>query len=75
MTPLVFELFLWTLPGIGVGIYLGSKIHRMIPTRVFHRLLYTLLVTHRCTLVAVKAEAVLDRRTRALVKKPHLSSI
>jgi uncharacterized membrane protein YfcA len=44
LTPLVFELFLWTLPGIGVGIYLGSKIHQMIPARVFHRLLYTLLV-------------------------------
>jgi uncharacterized protein len=44
LTPLVFELFLWALPGIGVGIYLGGKVHRMIPTQVFRRVLFSLLV-------------------------------
>jgi uncharacterized membrane protein YfcA len=44
VTPLVLELFLWALPGIGVGIYVGGKVHRRIPTPVFSRVLYTLLV-------------------------------
>lgn len=44
LTPLVFELFLWSLPGIGVGIYLGGKVHRMIPQQMFSRVLFSLLV-------------------------------
>jgi len=44
LTPLVFELFLWALPGIGVGIYLGGKVHRMIPKQVFSRVLFSILV-------------------------------
>lgn len=44
LTPLVLELFLWALPGIGVGIYLGGKVHRMIPKPVFSRVLFSLLV-------------------------------
>jgi uncharacterized membrane protein YfcA len=44
LTPLVFELFLWALPGIGVGIYVGGKVHRMIPKQVFSRVLFSILV-------------------------------
>jgi uncharacterized membrane protein YfcA len=44
LTPLVLELFLWALPGIGVGIYLGGKVHRMIPKPMFNRVLFSLLV-------------------------------
>jgi len=43
-TPLVIELFLWALPGIGLGIYLGGKVHRMIPRPMFSRVLFSLLV-------------------------------
>jgi len=43
-TPLVIELFLWALPGIGLGIYLGSKMHRLIPKPVFSRIIFVLLV-------------------------------
>ncbi len=44
LTPLVFELFLWALPGIGIGMYLGGKVHRMIPKPVFSRVIFGLLV-------------------------------
>ena len=44
LTPLVLELFLWALPGIGLGVYLGGKVHRMIPKPVFSRVLFSLLV-------------------------------
>ncbi len=44
LTPWVLELFLWALPGIGVGIYLGGKVHRMIPKPVFSRVLFSILV-------------------------------
>jgi uncharacterized protein len=44
LTPLVLELFLWALPGIGLGMYLGGKVHRMIPRPVFSRVIFGLLV-------------------------------
>ena len=44
LTPLVFELFLWALPGIGVGIYVGGKVHRMIPKPMFSRVIFGLLI-------------------------------
>ena len=43
-TPLVITLFLWALPGIGLGIYLGGKAHRLIPKPVFSRVIFGLLV-------------------------------
>jgi uncharacterized membrane protein YfcA len=43
-TPLVITLFLWALPGIGLGIYLGGKAHRLIPRPVFSRVIFCLLV-------------------------------
>jgi len=44
LTPLVIQLFLWALPGIGLGIYLGGKVHRVIPKRLFSRVIFGLLV-------------------------------
>jgi len=44
LTPLVLELFLWALPGIGLGMYLGGKVHRMIPRPVFSRVIFGILV-------------------------------
>jgi uncharacterized membrane protein YfcA len=44
LTPVVFELFLWALPGIGIGLYVGGKVHRMIPNPVFSRVIFGLLV-------------------------------
>jgi uncharacterized membrane protein YfcA len=44
LTPVVFELFFWALPGIGLGLYVGGKVHRMIPTPVFSRVIFSLLV-------------------------------
>lgn len=43
-TPWVLELFLWALPGIGFGIYLGGKMHPIIPVRVFNRVIFGVLV-------------------------------
>ncbi len=43
-TPRVFELFLWALPGIGLGVYLGAKLHRSIPVQVFNRVIFAILV-------------------------------
>jgi uncharacterized protein len=43
-TPLAIKLFLWALPGIGLGIYLGGKVHRVIPRRMFSRMIFGLLV-------------------------------
>jgi uncharacterized membrane protein YfcA len=43
-TPVVLKLFLWALPGIGLGIYLGGKVHRMIPTSVFNHVIFGILV-------------------------------
>ena len=44
LTPVVFELFLWALPGIGLGLYVGGKVHRRIPRPVFRRVIFGLLV-------------------------------
>ena len=44
LTPWVFELFLWALPGVGIGIYVGGKVHRMIPRPVFSRVIFSVLV-------------------------------
>jgi uncharacterized membrane protein YfcA len=44
LTPVVFELFLWALPGIGLGLYVGGKVHRMIPKAVFSRVIFGLLI-------------------------------
>ena len=44
LTPLVIELFLWALPGVALGMYWGGKVHRMIPRRVFSRVLFSILV-------------------------------
>ena len=43
-TPLVIELFLWALPGIGLGIYLGGKVHHRIPKSMFSRVIFSILV-------------------------------
>jgi uncharacterized membrane protein YfcA len=43
-TPLVLTLFLWALPGIGLGIYLGGKAHRLIPKAVFSQVIFCLLI-------------------------------
>ena len=43
-TPLVIKLFLWALPGIGLGIYLGGKVHRVIPKPLFSRVIFGILV-------------------------------
>ena len=44
LTPLVIELFLWALPGIGLGMYLGGKVHRVIPRPMFSRVIFGILV-------------------------------
>ena len=41
---MVIKLFLWALPGIGLGLYLGGKMHRLIPKPVFSRVIFGLLV-------------------------------
>jgi uncharacterized membrane protein YfcA len=43
-TPLVIKLFLWALPGIGLGIYLGGKVNRKNPKPVFSRVIFGILV-------------------------------
>jgi uncharacterized protein len=43
-TPLALRLFLWALPGLGLGLYLGGKVHRMIPTTVFSQVIFGILV-------------------------------
>jgi hypothetical protein len=43
-TPLVIHLFLWALPGIGLGVYLGGKVNRWIPQPMFNRIIFVLLV-------------------------------
>lgn len=43
-TPLVIKLFLWALPGIGLGIYLGGKAHRAIPQQAFSRIVVGVLM-------------------------------
>jgi uncharacterized protein len=44
LTPLVLKLFLWALPGIGLGMYLGGKVHRVIPKPMFNRVIFGILV-------------------------------
>ncbi len=43
-TPWVLELFLWALPGIGLGLYLGGKMHSLIPIRIFSPIILGILV-------------------------------
>lgn len=43
-TPLVLHLFLWALPGIGLGVYLGGKVNRWIPQPMFNQIIFVLLV-------------------------------
>jgi uncharacterized membrane protein YfcA len=40
----VLSLFLFSLPVIGLGIYLGGKTNRYIPKALFSRLIYMLLI-------------------------------
>lgn len=42
-TPLVLKLFLWASPGIGLGMYLGGKVHRMIPKPLFSQVIFGIL--------------------------------
>jgi uncharacterized membrane protein YfcA len=43
-TPLVWNLFLWSLPSIFLGIYIGGKVNRWIPQPMFNRIIFSLLV-------------------------------
>lgn len=43
-TSLVWHLFLWALPGIGLGIYLGGKVSRWVPQPMFNQIIFVLLV-------------------------------
>ena len=43
-TPLVLTLFLWALPAIGLGIYLGGRVNRLLPHAMFRQLIFGLLV-------------------------------
>jgi hypothetical protein len=43
-TPLVWHLFLWALPGVGLGIYLGGKVNCLIPQPMFSQIIFALLV-------------------------------
>ena len=42
-TPLVWNLFVWALPGIGLGVYLGGKVNRWIPQPMFNQIIFVLL--------------------------------
>jgi uncharacterized membrane protein YfcA len=43
-TPLIWSLFLWSLPSIFLGIYIGGKVNRWIPQPMFNRIIFSLLV-------------------------------
>lgn len=43
-TSLVWHLFLWSLPAIGLGIYLGGKVSRWIPQPMFNQIIFILLI-------------------------------
>ncbi|MGG6263802.1 sulfite exporter TauE/SafE family protein [Leptolyngbya sp. AN03gr2] len=47
-TPLVWRLFLWSVPGISIGIYIGSRINRIIPQPMFNQIIFGLLVVVGC---------------------------
>lgn len=42
-TPLVLQVYMWGLPAIGAGVYLGAIAHRRIPKEVFSRLVFFLI--------------------------------
>lgn len=43
-TPLVWNLALWAMPGVGLGIYLGGKANRLIPQPMFSQIIFGLLI-------------------------------
>jgi uncharacterized membrane protein YfcA len=43
-TPLVWRLYLYSIPVICLGIYLGGKANRHIPKAMFSRVIYSLLI-------------------------------
>jgi uncharacterized protein len=43
-TPMVWHLYLWAVPGIGLGVYLGGKVNRWIPQPMFNQIIYSLLI-------------------------------
>jgi uncharacterized membrane protein YfcA len=47
-TPQVWRLFLWSIPSILIGIYVGGKINRLIPQPMFNRLIFSLLIIVGC---------------------------
>lgn len=47
-SPLVLHLFLWSIPGIGIGIYIGGKINRLIPQPMFSQIIFGLLIGVGC---------------------------
>ncbi|MBW4444520.1 MAG: sulfite exporter TauE/SafE family protein [Plectolyngbya sp. WJT66-NPBG17] len=47
-TPLVWHLSLWSLPGIGLGVYLGGKLNRLIPQPMFSQIIFGLLIVVGC---------------------------
>ncbi|MEP0917861.1 sulfite exporter TauE/SafE family protein [Leptolyngbya sp. DQ-M1] len=47
-TPMVWQLFLWSIPGISIGIYVGSKINRLIPQPRFNQIIFGLLIVVGC---------------------------
>jgi uncharacterized membrane protein YfcA len=47
-TPLVWHLSLAALPGVGLGIYLGGKVNRLIPQPMFSQIIFGLLVLVGC---------------------------
>lgn len=51
-TSRVFTLFLWSLPAVVAAVFLGSRIHRRLPTARFGRWVYTALLALAAGLAA-----------------------
>ncbi len=43
-TPLVLRLYVYSIPAIMIAIWVGGKIHNLIPTEIFSRIVYVLLI-------------------------------
>jgi uncharacterized membrane protein YfcA len=43
-TPTVWNLFLWSLPSIFLGVYIGGKVNQWIPQPMFNQIIFSLLV-------------------------------
>lgn len=47
-TPTVWYLSLWALPSVGLGIYLGGRVNRLIPQPMFSQIIFGLLIVVGC---------------------------